>query len=443
MITTASYAAPESAPQTSSPAEPVGGEERLFTLDVLRGVALLGILLVNVAVFFGPVVYVLPSLRPPAGLTPADQVVEWLVAFFATTKFYNLFSFLFGVGFALQLGRAEGRGADVNRLFVRRYMALLGIGLVHAFLVWSGDILVTYALIGFVLLACRRLSRTAIFIVAGVLFGSTALIGLAGIATFEGVRLLPEGREFMKRFDAQAVEVVRPFVAQELRAYGRGDFGTVMGIRALESALGLLNVLGIGPLILAMFLLGLEAGRANVLGDVPRFRPLLRRVLAWGLLLGVPCNLFCAWALNNGGVLTGACALVVLTGLGGPAFCFVYAAALALLLERPAARRFFSPVGAAGRMALSNYLFQSLVCTTLAYGYGVGLFGRVRPAETLGIALAVYAMQLPLSVLWLRFFRFGPVEWLWRSLTYGHRPPLLLRDRDASSAAATPSSEVS
>ena len=425
-----------SAPPGSAPpavidrlSQPVAASERLFLLDALRGFALLGILLVNMTGFMGPIAHVVPGLRPETGWTALDHAAQFWVEAFASTKFYNLFAFLFGVGFALQMIRAEQRGADVNRLFVRRFAALLLIGLGHAFLIWSGDVLVTYALTGFVLLLCRRASLKVTLIVAGVLLGTTALSGLIGVAVFEAIGLLPNGRRTLIGIDAEVGRIVAIFGEQSVRAYGAtGGIGDVFRQRAIESALGVLNAISLGPLILCMFLIGLQAGRFGVPLHVEHFRPLLRRIIWWGVLVGVPANLFYAWAATRLNVLSSLCALAFVMGFAGPLLALTYAAALTLLLlDRPGVRRLFTPFAAAGRMALSNYLLQSIVCTTLAYNYGFGWFGKVRPFEGVLIAFAIYALQLPLSVLWLRRFQFGPAEWLWRALTYNKRPPLRRR----------------
>ncbi len=274
--------------------------------------------------------------------------------------------------------RAEKRGANVNRLFVRRFLALLGIGLVHAFLFWSGDILVTYALTGFFLLLFRHCSLKVAVIVAAILFGTTALAGLAGVAVMELLRLVPEARQKLGQIEQQAVGCCGPgrrkrFAPMD-RKPGSGDWrtGAPKPAHAVQRA-------GYGADDLAMFLLGLQVGRYDVLRHVEHYRPLLRKIILWGLIVGVPANLFYAWAMENLGMVSAFCAMVVNMGVGGPAFAFVYAAGLTLLLQRARWQRVFAPVAAAGRMALTNYLLHSLIGTTLAYGYGFGLFGRVAP----------------------------------------------------------------
>jgi uncharacterized protein len=184
-----------------------------------------------------------------------------------------------------------------------------------------------------------------------------------------------------------------------------------------------------GPVFLAMFLLGLFAARQHLLDQPDTHAKALRRMLVFGLAIGLPANVFYAIAFAKGEPLevdwlwtAGSLALAV----GGPALTFAYVAAFTLALRHERARRILQPIAAAGRMALSNYLLQSLICTTIFYSYGLGLYGSVGRAPGLALALVIYAAQVPLSVWWLRRFRFGPAEWLWRCLTYGRIQPMRL-----------------
>jgi uncharacterized protein len=181
------------------------------------------------------------------------------------------------------------------------------------------------------------------------------------------------------------------------------------------------------PSFLGLFLLGLYAGKKRLFQDVEGQRVFFRRVLFWGLVIGMPLNLFhtlCVasadlanlhflWLLSYG-----------LLGIGGPALALAYAAGLTLLLQNERVRSWCQVLGLTGKMALSNYLFQSLLCTTIFYGYGFGLFGAVNRTTTLALVGLIFAVQVGLSTCWLRVFQFGPMEWLWRSLTYGKRQPL-------------------
>jgi uncharacterized protein len=179
-----------------------------------------------------------------------------------------------------------------------------------------------------------------------------------------------------------------------------------------------------GPTVLALFLLGLALGKLGIAAQLSQRRRLLWRTLIFAALIGVPGNL--AYALAAELLLSrldGMMLLFAVATLAAPALCLAYACAFLLAWPTGVGQRILGPLRPVGRMALTNYLFQSLVCTTIFYGYGGGWFGSVGPAAGLLIALAVFAVQIPLSHAWLARFEFGPAEWLWRSLTYGRRQP--------------------
>lgn len=403
-------------------AEPVRSRERVLEIDVLRGFAIFGILLVNVVYFAEPVYR---EVLDPTWPAPADRWVDAAVAFLAQGKFYTLFSLLFGLGLALQMERARERGTPLAPLFTRRLLVLLAFGLAHAFLFWWGDILTYYALLGFVLLGVRRASprvlvRRAVLLAALPLLLNAALTGLAlvGAEAPEAQASLEQARAQYREAYQRAMEVYRSedwlaMIPRRIADWGFATMGTVLN--------------GFMFLILAMFLLGLAVGKLGIARRPAEHLPLLRNTLAWGLLLGVPGNaLFVALGRGADPLQPGLGLLASVAGylVGAPALCLAYAAGLVLLMQRPGWRRRLAPLAAVGRTALSNYLLQTLVMTTLTYGYGFGLYGRIGPALALALAVAIYSLQVPLSRAWSRRFRFGPFEWVWRSLTYGRPQPL-------------------
>jgi uncharacterized protein len=403
---------------------PVAARERIDTVDIVRGFALFGILAVNMAFFSNTIYSLIGGL--PIGATPADRAAEWLIRFLAESKFYSLFSLLFGLGLALQMERAEARGVAFVPLYVRRLGVLLLIGLAHAFLVWIGDILVIYALLGFVLLLFRRLSPRALLIWAGAFIALPILFMALSVASLELARLSPAAMAEIERSFAETEADYAARAVQAHRVYAEGGFVEITAQRARDLAFFYPFILVIAPSILAMFLVGLYIGRRGIAQDIPGHLPLIRRAAVWGLALGLPLNLVYA---STGDVASRATpttlALVgyIAQGFGAPALAIGYAATLTLLAQRDRWRRRLAPLAAAGRMALSNYLLQSLVCTFIFYGYGLGLFGRVGAAAGLALTVVIYVSQLLLSVWWLRRFQFGPAEWLWRSLTYGRAQP--------------------
>ncbi len=388
---------------------PIAPGERIEGVDILRGFAVFGILLVNMESFGWP--FFLAGLRDWD--TVPDRLTDWLIQFLAEGKFYPLFSFLFGFGMAVQMVRSEARGGPFVFLYVRRLLVLLGIGAAHALLLWAGDILVAYALLGFLLILFRNRSGKTLLIWAGVILGIAVLTNGAFAAWLGG----PGDDGMLRVMDARAI-----------RAYARGSFAEIFWQRVLD----LVVVYALTPLsfphIFVMFLLGLYAGRRGVFQDPKASRGLARAALPWALAIGVIGNLIFVIAGEHGGSSESAALADIAAStailIGGPALSAAYIAAIVLLLQHEIWRSRLKPLAAVGRMALTNYLLQSLVCTTIFYSYGLGLFGTMAPARGALLALVIYAVQVPLSVWWLRRFQFGPVEWLWRSLTYWRRQPM-------------------
>lgn len=414
---------------------PTAAQERIEVVDILRGFALLGILLVNMALFAAPPYQVAMDIaEPPAAL---DAAAAWVIRFLAESKFYSLFSILFGFGLWMQMTRARARGVNFLPLYVRRLLVLLFIGLAHAVFFWVGDILVSYALLGFPLLLFRN-ARPRTLLIWVIVFLS--LVILLNVATTGLVALgssIPEGKEAMEQAFAQARESYRQANQAAIRAYGSGSFGEIMTQRLNDLTFMYSVTIFILPNIFAMFLLGLYIGKRGILENVAAYLPLIRKALIIGLVVGVIGNLIYAvgsmyseraeptW-------LTAAAA----TGqtIGAPAFALAYGAAIILLFQVPVWAKRLAPLAPVGRMALTNYLLQTIICTTIFYSYGLGLYGEVGAAAGVALAFAIYLAQIPFSIWWLEHFRFGPVEWVWRTLTYGKRQPFRRTPRSGSLA---------
>ncbi|MFE1246978.1 DUF418 domain-containing protein [Streptomyces sp. NPDC058735] len=377
---------------------------RLAAVDALRGFALLGILVVNSAQIMSP--HEAEGVRDP-GAAPVDHVAAWLVTAAASGKFYLLFSFLFGYSHTLQTDSAERDGANVTARLLRRSLGLVLLGSAHAVLLYTGDILLAYGVLGLVLWRARR-ARPATAVKAAVwiygVFGAV-LTGLGALATAvdeeDGV---PDGA-----------------IARSVAAY-RGSAGTVLRENLDRLPLALLGVLLMAPGVLAAFLLGLAAGRRRLLAPGGADGAALRTVAAAGLAVGVPGAVFFASAAQ--GPLEGRWYLLGI-GVGtltAPALSAAYACLLLLLLRSVWGERVRRLLVPAGRLALTNYLGQSLVMTFLATAYGLSLYGRLGAAAVLALAFAVYGLQLAAGTAWTRRFRHGPAEWLLRVITLAGRP---------------------
>ena len=401
---------------------PIAPQERIQVVDILRGFALLGILLVNMAIFRAGWAATQPVTPATTGML--DRLAAHAIDLFAEGKFFTLFSFLFGFGFAIQMIRAQERGVAFVPRFMRRLLVLFVIGLAHAFLLWCGDILVSYALLGFVLLLFRNRSPRALLIWATILLLGMALLLGAVLGLIEYGRTVPDGAEQI----VLAEQGMRASFAQqadeELRVYSSGSYSEIVAYRARSMPSVYATVLFQAPPILAMFLLGLYAGKRGIFHDPAAHTTLLRRVRFWGVIVGLLLSLLVVLVETQRGILSAALAPLLNMSLAGPILSMGYAATITLLAQHERWRARLAPLGAAGRMALTNYLLQTLICTTIFYGYGLSLFGQVGAAAGVGLTIAIYALQISFSVWWLQRFRFGPMEWLWRSLTYGHVQPL-------------------
>jgi uncharacterized protein len=422
----------------SSALGPIEARERVEIIDILRGFALFGILLVNMA-FFAQPFYVMMT-RDKLFTDDLSRWVEWAILFLAQGKFYTLFSFLFGLGFSVIVMRAQERGAKYTSVYLRRTFVLLLIGAAHAFLIWFGDILLLYAAVGFFLPLFRQRSPKTLVIWALALISIPVLLSAALTTAIElGRRANPKAAaEIEKGFAQQAAEF-KDLQESSMVAYSSGTYAEVTRQRARDVGTIYTFSFFFAPNVLAMFVLGLYAGKRRILHDVEQHLPLLRRLQRWGLLLGLPLSFVSVVFLElspMGSPISVEGTIAVAAGaVGAPALCFFYASSLALLAQDPRGKQRFAPLAAAGRMALTNYLMQSVICTLLFYSYGLGFYGKMHPAVGVALTVVIYAVQLPFSLWWLRRYRFGPAEWLWRSLTYGKAQPMRLSPERAGAAA--------
>jgi len=378
---------------------PTTAADRLVLLDALRGFAILGILLVNFYTLAWP--FEAAFVNPLADAPLHDRLVLALIDFGFRAKFYTLFSFLFGLGLAMQLERCDRGGRYFSLFAPVRLLVLLAIGLAHGLFLWFGDVLVTYAVLGFGLVILLRAPVWVLIGIAATSMGLYVLI-LLGLS-FAGFDTDPSAYADAYR--------------ESMALYTSADYPAMLADRFRILMQMYLSLIVIGWQIFAIFLAGAIAWKLDWLRRTHEHPKLWAAVFTVTLIVGVLTNGTYAWLRFDSphmGIdptdLTGN--LMVL--LGQLAFCAAMVAGFARFGGRWS--RIFVPVG---RTALSNYLLQSLVFTTVFYGYGLGLLGKVSPTLGLLLCIGFYGLQIQLSTWWLKRFSMGPAEWLWRKLTYG------------------------
>ena len=388
-------------------AAPTTSGERLEILDILRGFALSGVLLVN---FTGA----LP--RPSGGV---DRATNWFIALFATDSFYPLFAMLFGMGFVLQFARWDARGAPALRLYLRRVGGLFLLGLAIFCLLATWWILLQYAVSALALLPFRRARRRTLLLAAATVYLVT-VVAIPEFRAATGIQASAFGPPEQMRANQQEIE----------RLNKEGPYPALVVARARTITMFLTHrrwylSLGIQPL--ALLLLGAAIARSRLVENLAPYRSRLRWIVVWGALFGLIAKAIVQWRSEAGLEWSGLGGRLLGQGLdlGQYALSFAYAAGICLLfLAGGQWRRRLVPLAAVGRTALSNIFLQFTIISTLLLGYGFGLHGRIPALPYLGLNLLIFAGEIWLSRWWLAHHRFGPLEWLWRTLTYWGPPNL-------------------
>ena len=405
-------------PTASAAARPTAETERLDILDALRGFALGGIFLLNLASFSG-VAFMTPEQMSASPTAALDLPIAGLVIWLGYGKFYSLFSLLFGIGFSLQLAAAERRADARLAVFRRRLLVLLAIGAVHLFF-WEGDILFLYAIMGFCLIPFRNSRDTRLLRVAALLL--LAPVALEILIVASGGRLDPGAP--INRVGERVLAALG-FAPDALPYPTLRDAGWGAYLRFQVSGLffryGDLVTTGRPFKVLAMFVLGLWVGRSGMLTELTPWLPTLRRVRRWAFGIGLPAALAQA-AFMLGGTGSNAWLKVVeslVYALGVAPLALAYASTFAILWQSDAWKARMLRLAPAGRMALTNYLSQTVFGLAVFYGIGLGMMGRIGPAWWPLIVVAVITVQAAFSRWWLARYAFGPMEWIWRLATYG------------------------
>lgn len=408
---------------------PVSLTERILFIDVLRGMALFGILAANMRAFVAPLdvydnIQILFHGR-------ADILAQAFIDLFFQGKFISIFSFLFGMGFAIQLSRAEARGAKFLSFYPRRLLALALFGLIHGILIWAGDILLTYSLSGAILLLFRNRQQKTLLWWAGSLLSLPLVVGSTFMALYY-TRFRPHWMNH-KPTDMSKIYAV-------IQIYAHGTVRQILTQNWVEWK-GFLISQVFAIYAVGLFLLGMWVWRAGIVQHLDEYRPVFKRLCAWCLPVGLAMNIFYAYqyaSVPPDQVTFGLRVANILHLLGAHILAAGYISGLALIFLNVNLRRFVLPFAAVGRMALTDYLMQSVLCTLFFYHYTTGLYGRIGPAMALIPTVVLYSAQVVFSNWWLKRYRFGPMEWLWRGLTYGKFPAMRKGEPEPFLEAAAP-----
>ena len=405
--------------------EPVAPASRMVEIDMVRGFALFGVLLVNMYGFGADSI---------AWNSPTDELAFAIMRVFFESKMWTLFSILFGFGFALQMQSADARGFSLLPTYLRRLTALFIFGAAHA-LLFDGDILMLYAELGLVLLVIRGLSTRKLLLL------TVGLILIFPLARFISDQDLTADSEDVMNVSEARSELE---LSQNTDVYATGSFIEIAADNASAIPADPLEDLYTpesGLTVLGMFILGFVLGRSNILRDIPGHVLSIARIRIWGLGLGLVAMagerllaatygyaVFREQQADTDIQLAGD----LLFTFGASVLALGYAATLILAAQTPRGKAVLMPLAAVGRLALTVYLTQTLMFTTLFYGYGFGQVFQLGPATVTGWAVIIFIVQIVMCQWWLRHFRFGPVEWLWRSLTYLKWQPLRVKSNSGS-----------
>lgn len=394
---------------------------RVPLLDALRGAALFGVFLVNMTWFAGVDNSVTAEQLAALPTARIDRLADDAVGLLVYAKFIGIFAFLFGVSFSMQMSRLQERTAKATRLYSRRLVGLLAIGLVHWLGVWTGEILHAYALAGFLLTLVFRW-RTGVLLAIGLPMAILArpLLGRLDM-------LLRGGTDLMGPQSS-------PLFAERLDVFLHGSYIDVIGTQLRQDTL---PYIASGALIAAIFhalgrfMVGVAVARGRYLEEPQKHVRGLWVVAVCGMLGGFVAQhdwALVAWLKSSGWVTN--VALSQLTGhicnsLGVVSMTAGYVASFVLIWQVPALQRVLARLVPIGQMALTNYLLQTVCNYLVFFGFGLGLMGRVGVAGCVLLSIALFLGQVALSQLWMRQFRYGPVEWIWRWWMYRKRPVLI------------------
>jgi uncharacterized protein len=404
--------------------QPVQATERSDILDILRGFALLGIALAN----YGNLSqYFFQSQETKQAMSTAtiDVWLNGINTIFINGKFYSLFSLLFGVGFAIVFARNTARGQNGVSIFYRRLFILALFGLFHCLLIWDGDILFFYAIVGSLLPLFRNVSDKNLLLITVVLIFSPLLFDILKVVSDGKWSISNLIRGPLKELD-QSLGITDENVGAWLQVHS--SYSDLLQWNSSGFLWGWFLRLDSNriPKVLAMFLIGLYVGRSGLYQNLLGNKSLLRKLQLAGFVIGIPAGIAMLWFEHDNQNLPAASGLwdTLMYALNVAPLSMAYAATLSLWYLNPKSKNTLLNLQPLGRMALTNYIMQAVFGVIIFYGIGFGLGASFGPAYYMPIAIGVYCVQLVYSHVWFKYFSYGPMEWIWRQLTYGKRLPL-------------------
>jgi uncharacterized protein len=416
---------------------PVKLNQRIGAIDVLRGFAVLGILWVNIEFFALPMmIFNDPSIA--GGFTGINLLTWQTTAMMFIHKMMTIFSMLFGAGLILMYDRAESVGKKLGGVYYRRIFWLLVIGMLHAYLFWYGDILVNYAICGLLLFLFRKRSVKTLIIV-GITFIASGLAIQIGTATMQGYLRTQADAAELARTEGRTVtpeqlrleqayqqstawaNMSQESLDKEIAAYSEGSFSEIFDFRFNQTLMMQTMALFFMMFwrVMGLMLIGAALMKAGVFSG-KRSR---KFYISWAIVGAVVGYSLTGYGIH--GLMENDFDFIYSGQIGnqfpavGSVFiALAYVSVLLLVLRAGWLNWLTARLASVGRMALTNYLIQTLICTTIFYGYGLGLFGQVERIGLIGVVVAIWIVLLVVCPIWLKHFQFGPAEWLWRSLTY-------------------------
>jgi len=404
--------------------KPVGSAERHIILDVLRGIALFGICLANYPEFslytFQPkeVIEAMPTAE-------TDHIIKFLQYVFIDGKFYTLFSLLFGIGFSIILSNADKKGGNGMKIFYRRMTILLCIGLFHLLFLWAGDILILYAVAGLLLPLFRNVSDKKLILYSVLLLLLPIVID--GFVMLFSLNLSAPVISAIQYFHNKAGITEENFPVWLVEGESYMDIlkfnlaGAFIRMQEFIDGNRIFKVLG-------LFLLGLYIGRKRIYANLYENKKLLEQVMLYGLSIGLPTSILYAWEATNGYPF-GLVGHSLIYAVSVVPLSLAYASIICLWYLKNKERKIFNVLSAPGRMALTNYIMQSVFGIIIFYGIGLKLGTKTGLVYVELIAIGVFLFQVLYSYFWLRNFRFGLLEWCWRMLTYGKPLKLVKQEK--------------